>query len=141
MRHHIIAASALSLLCLAGTTGVAEAQPTSGAHGPSAMVLTIAQGSGVPTDTILRAATLSCAYTAEGTHPAPRPRATPQRHRRRTRPPPGDTEPVTRLHEALRPRHGHRRRRPARSARRMEAHLPQPCAMSRALNGSPVYAF
>ncbi|APU38691.1 subtilase-type protease inhibitor [Streptomyces sp. NPDC056254] len=71
MRHHIIAVSALSLLCLAGSTGLAEAQPA-GAHGPSAMVFTIAQGSGEPADTVLRASTLSCAYTAEGTHPDPR---------------------------------------------------------------------
>ncbi|MFD6111102.1 subtilase-type protease inhibitor [Streptomyces yangpuensis] len=71
MRHHLIAVSALSLLCLAGSTGLAEAQPAS-AHGPSAMVFTVIQGSGEPTDTVLRATTLSCAYTAEGTHPAPR---------------------------------------------------------------------
>ncbi|MFE9467454.1 subtilase-type protease inhibitor [Streptomyces virginiae] len=71
MRHHIIAVSAASLLCLAGSTGLAEAQPAS-AHGPSAMVFTVVQGSGAPTDTVLRASTLSCAYTAEGTHPDPR---------------------------------------------------------------------
>ncbi|MEU6310945.1 subtilase-type protease inhibitor [Streptomyces sp. NPDC047014] len=71
MRHRIITLSALSLLSLAGATGIAEAQPTS-AHGPSAMVFTIAQGSGAATDTILRATTLTCAYTAEGTHPDPR---------------------------------------------------------------------
>ncbi|MCX5589199.1 subtilase-type protease inhibitor [Streptomyces erythrochromogenes] len=75
MRRHVIAVSALSLLCIAGTTGLAEAQPAGG-HGPSAMVFTVVQGSGAPTDadtdTVVRAATLSCAYTAEGTHPAPR---------------------------------------------------------------------
>ncbi|MFD9083707.1 subtilase-type protease inhibitor [Streptomyces erythrochromogenes] len=77
MRRHITVVSALSLLCIAGSTGLAEAQPAGG-HGPSAMVFTVAQGSGAPTDadtesgTVLRAATLSCAYTAEGTHPDPR---------------------------------------------------------------------
>ncbi|MFE6906604.1 subtilase-type protease inhibitor [Streptomyces erythrochromogenes] len=82
MRRHIIAASALSLLCIAGTAGAAAAAGTAGAaaaqpaagHGPSAMVFTITAGSGgaEDTDTVLRASTLSCAYTAEGTHPAPR---------------------------------------------------------------------
>ncbi|MDX6761607.1 MULTISPECIES: subtilase-type protease inhibitor [Streptomyces] len=73
MRHHIVATSALSLLCLAGTTGLAQAQPA-GVHGPSAMVFTVIQGSGEPTgtETVLRASTLTCGYTAEGTHPAPR---------------------------------------------------------------------
>ncbi|MFF7296010.1 subtilase-type protease inhibitor [Streptomyces sp. NPDC090085] len=142
MRHHIIAASALSLLCLAGTTGVAEAQPTSGAHGPSAMVLTIAQGSGAPTDTVLRAVTLSCAYTAEGTHPAPRAAcdalnatdgeldrllATPNRSRACTK----HFDPVTVTADGV--LHG---RRVA-----WKHTFPNPCAMSRALNGSPVYAF
>ncbi|WP_030768332.1 subtilase-type protease inhibitor [Streptomyces sp. NRRL F-2664] len=71
MRHHIVTVSALSLLCVAGSTGLAAAQPAQ-AHGPSALVFTVTRGSGEPADTVLRATTLTCAYTAEGTHPDPR---------------------------------------------------------------------
>ncbi|MFE3285445.1 subtilase-type protease inhibitor [Streptomyces sp. NPDC059233] len=65
------AVSAAAVLCLAGATGVAEAQPAS-LYAPSALVFTITQGDDAATGTVLRAAVLSCAYTAEGTHPAPR---------------------------------------------------------------------
>ncbi|MFJ3960973.1 subtilase-type protease inhibitor [Streptomyces sp. NPDC090036] len=71
MRHRLAAVSAAALLCLAGATGVAEASPES-LHAPSAMVFTVIQGDNAATGTVLRAAVLSCAYTAEGTHPAPR---------------------------------------------------------------------
>ncbi|MFD7558036.1 subtilase-type protease inhibitor [Streptomyces sp. NPDC059835] len=71
MRHRLAAVSAAAVLCLAGATGVAEAQPAS-LYAPSALVFTITQGDDADTGTVLRAAVLSCAYTAEGTHPAPR---------------------------------------------------------------------
>ncbi|MET9692461.1 SSI family serine proteinase inhibitor [Streptomyces sp. NPDC006514] len=71
MRHRLAAVSAATLLCLAGTAGLAEASPAS-LHGPSAMVLTVMQGDDAATGTVLRAVVLSCGYTAEGTHPAPR---------------------------------------------------------------------
>ncbi|MFI7355760.1 subtilase-type protease inhibitor [Streptomyces avidinii] len=71
MRHRLATVSAATLLCLAGATGLAEASPTS-LYAPSAMVFTVTQGDDVATGTVLRAAVLSCAYTAEGTHPAPR---------------------------------------------------------------------
>ncbi|MFD9725156.1 subtilase-type protease inhibitor [Streptomyces sp. NPDC059072] len=71
MRHRLAAVSAAAVLCLAGATGVAEAQPAS-LYAPSALVFTITQGDDAATGTVLRAAVLSCAYTAEGTHPAPR---------------------------------------------------------------------
>ncbi|MFF4367142.1 subtilase-type protease inhibitor [Streptomyces sp. NPDC001594] len=71
MRHRLAAVSAAALLCLGGTAGVARAEPA-GPSAPSALVLTIAQGNGAAEGTVVRAAVLSCAYTAEGTHPAPR---------------------------------------------------------------------
>ncbi|MFF4444221.1 subtilase-type protease inhibitor [Streptomyces sp. NPDC001502] len=71
MRHRLATVSAATLLCLAGTAGLAEASPAS-LYAPSAMVLTVTQGDDAATGTVLRAAVLSCAYTAEGTHPAPR---------------------------------------------------------------------
>ncbi|MFG2989671.1 subtilase-type protease inhibitor [Streptomyces sp. NPDC048257] len=71
MRHRLATVSAAALLCFAGATGLAEASPAS-LYGPSALVFTIAQGDDAATGTALRAVTLSCAYTAEGTHPAPR---------------------------------------------------------------------
>ncbi|MER6216626.1 MULTISPECIES: subtilase-type protease inhibitor [unclassified Streptomyces] len=70
MRHRLAAVSAAALLCLGGTTGVARAEPAS-PSGPSALVLTLTRGD-ASSGTVLRAAVLSCAYTAEGTHPAPR---------------------------------------------------------------------
>lgn len=71
MRQRLAAVSAAALLCLAGTAGVARAEAAS-PSGPSAMVFTITQGNGTTPGTVLRAAVLSCAYSAEGTHPAPR---------------------------------------------------------------------
>ncbi|MGW7328603.1 subtilase-type protease inhibitor [Streptomyces sp. NPDC054840] len=70
MRHRIAAASAATLLCLAGTTGVAAAQPSS-LYAPSALVFTVAQGDDATESTVVRASTLSCAPTALGTHPDP----------------------------------------------------------------------
>ncbi|MFF8266528.1 subtilase-type protease inhibitor [Streptomyces sp. NPDC016562] len=69
MRHRIAAVSAAALLTLAGATGIAEAQPAS-LYAPSAMVLTVAQGEDAAT--VVRASTLSCAPTAQGTHPDPK---------------------------------------------------------------------
>ncbi|MEW1633001.1 subtilase-type protease inhibitor [Streptomyces sp. NPDC093801] len=71
MRQRLAAVSAAALLCLAGTAGVARAE-AAGPSGPSAMVFTITQGNGTTPGTVLRAAVLSCAYSAEGTHPDPR---------------------------------------------------------------------
>ncbi|MFD8981189.1 subtilase-type protease inhibitor [Streptomyces sp. NPDC059564] len=71
MRYRLATVSAAALLCLAGATGAAQAKPTS-LYAPSAMVFSITQGDDAATGTVLRATTLSCAYTAEGTHPAPR---------------------------------------------------------------------
>ncbi|MCF3180630.1 subtilase-type protease inhibitor [Streptomyces polychromogenes] len=71
MRHRLAAVSAAALLCLGGTAGVARAEPAS-PSAPTALVLTIARGSDAAGGTVLRAAVLSCAYTAAGTHPAPR---------------------------------------------------------------------
>ncbi|MFD3511410.1 SSI family serine proteinase inhibitor, partial [Nocardia sp. NPDC058666] len=69
MRHRIAAASAAALVCLAGTTGIAAAQPSS-LYAPSALVFIVAQGDD-EASTVLRASTLSCAPTALGTHPDP----------------------------------------------------------------------
>ncbi|MFF8288942.1 subtilase-type protease inhibitor [Streptomyces sp. NPDC016309] len=69
MRRHIAAVSATALLSLACATGAAEAKPSS-LYAPSAMVLTIAKGAG-DAATVVRASTLSCAPTAQGTHPNP----------------------------------------------------------------------
>lgn len=69
MRHRIAAVSAAALLTLAGATGIAEAKPAS-LYAPSAMVLTIGQGDNGAT--VVRASTLSCAPTAQGTHPDPK---------------------------------------------------------------------
>ncbi|MGW5852190.1 subtilase-type protease inhibitor [Streptomyces sp. NPDC055254] len=62
--------SAAALLCLAGATGIAEAEPAS-LYAPSAMVFTVAQGDDEGAGTVVRASTLSCAPTARGTHPDP----------------------------------------------------------------------
>ncbi|MER7764538.1 subtilase-type protease inhibitor [Streptomyces sp. NPDC097619] len=69
VRHRIAATSAAALLSLAGATGVAEAQPAS-LYAPSAVVLAVSQGEDAAA-TVLRASTLSCAPTAQGTHPDP----------------------------------------------------------------------
>ncbi|MFJ5711566.1 subtilase-type protease inhibitor [Streptomyces sp. NPDC093105] len=68
MRHRIAAVSVSALLVLAGSVGVAEAEPES-LYAPSALVLAIAQGD--EQAAVLRASTLSCAPTAQGTHPDP----------------------------------------------------------------------
>ncbi|MEU9982861.1 subtilase-type protease inhibitor [Streptomyces sp. NPDC050856] len=68
MRRHLAAVSAATLLGLACATGVAQAKPAS-LYAPSAMVLTVAQGEDQAT--VVRASTLSCAPTAQGTHPDP----------------------------------------------------------------------
>ncbi|MGR4878154.1 SSI family serine proteinase inhibitor [Streptomyces sp. LARHCF249] len=68
MRHRIAVVSSAVLLTLAGATGIAEAQPA-GLYAPSAVVLTVAQGEDEAT--VVRASTLSCAPTAQGTHPDP----------------------------------------------------------------------
>ncbi|MFF2776138.1 subtilase-type protease inhibitor [Streptomyces sp. NPDC058052] len=68
MRHRIAAVSASALLVLAGSAGVAEAAPDS-LYAPSALVLTVAQGD--EQAAVVRASTLSCAPTAQGTHPDP----------------------------------------------------------------------
>ncbi|MFE0579837.1 subtilase-type protease inhibitor [Streptomyces sp. NPDC058874] len=143
MRRRIIATSALSLLCVAGTTGLAEAQPAGG-HGPSAMVFTIAHASGTPADTdgAVRAATLSCAYAAEGTHPDPRAacdalNATGGELNRLLADPntsracPLYFDPVTVTADGV--LHG---RRVA-----WEHTFSNTCIMSTTLNGNPVYAF
>ncbi|THA51474.1 serine protease [Streptomyces sp. A1136] len=54
---------------MAGATGIAEAKPAS-LYAPSAVVLTIGQGDNGAT--VVRASTLSCAPTAQGTHPDPK---------------------------------------------------------------------
>lgn len=69
VRRHIAAVSAATLLTLACAAGVAEAQPTS-LYAPSAVVLTVAQGG--EDGTVVRAATLSCAPSVQGTHPDPK---------------------------------------------------------------------
>lgn len=71
MRYRFATVSAATLLGLACATGAAQAKPAS-LYAPSAMVFSITQGDDAATGTVLRATTLSCAYTAEGTHPAPR---------------------------------------------------------------------
>ncbi|GLX21985.1 subtilase-type protease inhibitor [Streptomyces lavendulae subsp. lavendulae] len=70
MRYRFAAVSAAALLCLAGATGMAEAKPTS-LYAPSAMVFSVAQGDDASAP-VLRAATLSCMPTAQGTHPDPK---------------------------------------------------------------------
>ncbi|MFC9813930.1 subtilase-type protease inhibitor [Streptomyces virginiae] len=72
MRHRRSAAvSAAALLCLAGATGIAQAQPDS-LYAPSAMVFSVAQGDDVAAPTVVRATTVSCAPGARGTHPDPK---------------------------------------------------------------------
>lgn len=72
VRHRIAVVSSAALLTLAGATGIAEAQPA-GLYAPSAVVLAVAQGEGQAEGegTVVRASTLSCAPTAQGTHPDP----------------------------------------------------------------------
>lgn len=68
MRRNVAAASLATLFAMASATGVAEARPAA-LYAPSAVVLAVAQGEdGAP---VVRASTLSCAPTAQGTHPDP----------------------------------------------------------------------
>ncbi|MBT1185483.1 serine protease [Streptomyces sp. CJ_13] len=69
VRHRIAAVSAAALVAIAGSIGIAEAQPAS-LYAPSAVVLAVAQGENAAT--VVRATTVSCAPTAQGTHPDPR---------------------------------------------------------------------
>ncbi|MFF5703836.1 subtilase-type protease inhibitor [Streptomyces sp. NPDC012794] len=141
MRHRLAAVSAAALLCLAGTTSVAQAQPAS-PYAPSAMVLTITQGDDAATGTVLRATVLSCAYTAEGTHPAPRAacdalNATGGRlDRLLSAPDPGracrrNYDPVTVTADGV--WHGDRLA--------WKYTFPNACVMSATLNGNALYAF
>ncbi|MGW0366812.1 subtilase-type protease inhibitor [Streptomyces sp. NPDC002990] len=50
---------------------MAAAQPAS-LYAPSALVFTVAQGDDAATSSVVRASTLSCAPTAQGTHPDPK---------------------------------------------------------------------
>ncbi|WP_405754420.1 MULTISPECIES: SSI family serine proteinase inhibitor [unclassified Streptomyces] len=68
MRHRIAAVTAAALLPLAGAIGIAEAQPAS-LYAPSAVVLAVAPGDA--SAAVSRATALSCAPTAQGTHPDP----------------------------------------------------------------------
>ncbi|CAM5300946.1 subtilase-type protease inhibitor [Streptomyces narbonensis] len=54
----------------AAFTGTASAAPES-LYAPSALVMTIGEGEGPSSGTVVRAVTLSCAPTASGTHPDP----------------------------------------------------------------------
>lgn len=68
VRHRIAVVSSAALLAMAGATGIAQAQPAS-LYAPSAVVLAVAQGE--QATTFVRASALSCAPTAQGTHPDP----------------------------------------------------------------------
>ncbi|WP_329216411.1 subtilase-type protease inhibitor [Streptomyces microflavus] len=73
-RHAIfatIAASTLVLGGLAATSAHAAPAKAESLYAPSALVLTVAQGEDPLTATVQRAVTLTCAPSAEGTHPAP----------------------------------------------------------------------
>ncbi|MEU9700103.1 subtilase-type protease inhibitor [Streptomyces sp. NPDC047981] len=63
-------ATGLALIGVAATPASAQAEPTR-LYPPSALVLSVAKGESAATATVERAVTLSCAPTAEGTHPAP----------------------------------------------------------------------
>lgn len=82
----LAAAATASALLLIGTAtaGIAQAQTVTSApapaaqpartqslYAPSDLVLTIAKGEDVPTATVERAVTLTCAPRAKGTHPTP----------------------------------------------------------------------
>ncbi|QQZ57792.1 subtilase-type protease inhibitor [Streptomyces microflavus] len=77
MRHNrhaifaIIAASTLVFGGLAATSAHAAPAKAESLYAPSALVLTVAQGEDPLTATVQRAVTLTCAPSAEGTHPAP----------------------------------------------------------------------
>ncbi|GHB50971.1 subtilase-type protease inhibitor [Streptomyces cirratus] len=139
MRHRIAAVSAAALLTVAGATGIAEAKPAS-LYAPSAVVLAVGQGeNGV---TVVRAATLSCAPTAQGTHPDPKAACTalaatagsldtllaaPDRHRVC----PMHYDPVTVTADGV-----------WQGSRISWKHtFANACAMSATFNGNPVFAF
>ncbi|MFD0265022.1 subtilase-type protease inhibitor [Streptomyces sp. NPDC127106] len=71
MRYRFAAVPAAALLCVAGATGIAEAKPAS-LYAPSALVFAVAKGDDPATATFLRASTLSCAPSAQGTHSDPK---------------------------------------------------------------------
>lgn len=73
-RHAIFATIAASTLVfggLAATSAHAAPAKAKSLYAPSALVLTVAQGEDPLTATVQRAVTLTCAPSAEGTHPAP----------------------------------------------------------------------
>ncbi|MEW2071360.1 subtilase-type protease inhibitor [Streptomyces sp. NPDC007346] len=73
-RHAILATIAASTLvfgALAATSAHAAPAKAESLYAPSALVLTVAQGEDPLTATVQRAVTLTCAPSAEGTHPAP----------------------------------------------------------------------
>ncbi|UQX04494.1 subtilase-type protease inhibitor [Streptomyces sp. RerS4] len=141
MRHRLATVSAAALLCLAGATGAAQAEPAS-LYAPSAMVFTITDGDDPATGTVLRATVLSCAYTATGTHPAPRAacdalNATDGEFNRLLAAPNPDRacpmhyDPVTVTADGV-----------WRGSHVEWKHtFSNACAMSATLNGNPVYAF
>lgn len=67
------AAMGLAALTALAGSGAAGAAPTGTEvlYAPSALVLTITDGTDAATGTVLRAATLTCAPRPGGTHPAP----------------------------------------------------------------------
>ncbi|MDQ0791741.1 subtilase-type protease inhibitor [Streptomyces sp. B1I3] len=79
MRYHLVrtgAITTLTTLLMTGTAamGVAHARPAqpAGLYAPSALVLSVGEGSGSATSvTVQRAVTLSCAPRPSGTHPSP----------------------------------------------------------------------
>lgn len=72
--HAIFATITASTLLFGGfATATAQAAPAKAEslYAPSALVLTVARGEDPLTATVERAVTLTCAPTAEGTHPDP----------------------------------------------------------------------
>lgn len=66
------ATAALTAGVLAGTGGVAQAEPAAAGrlYAPSALVLTAGKGDDAATASVQRAVVLNCAPTPSGTHPA-----------------------------------------------------------------------
>lgn len=72
--HAIFVTFTVSALLFGGfATATAQAAPAKAEslYAPSALVLTVARGEDPLTATVERAVTLTCAPTAEGTHPDP----------------------------------------------------------------------
>ncbi|MGW1769655.1 SSI family serine proteinase inhibitor [Streptomyces sp. NPDC002073] len=65
-----IAATTLALTAVSGAAGAAPTGPAS-LYAPSALVLTVSEGTPEDGGAVLRAVTLTCAPTAAGTHPDP----------------------------------------------------------------------